>query len=451
MATPIIPQNTAAPLDPITSLLDYIAEVKPYHTKIIETLIQYNYNDTLSVSITEDVPDIEVTITEAPALGNLASLVGFGGIAPNIIQTPSFSSPPVILSQATAPTSPSNLDLWFDTTANQLKQWSSPLWNPISVAYWLTTDTMRLYATIFTLIPSPSVSWPVDTLDYVSYSGSALMGIYGWNQGGFNSLTGSASGADSQTAATFSEDLTFSWGSLDEWFQYFIVKADSGTSTFTLDGNAVTQLQPGEEFIVVGSPIKGILTHTLTNIGSGYTPGTYLETPLSYVTSGTGSGAYATIIVNGSGQVTSVTITSNGSNYTTGDVLTTLDVGSGTDFTITVDSVAATGNNGRYRIQSSTYVSSIDQTLIVIDPVPPSNPYNLASVAATLITIPVTDTGGFIESTNVVPMVLNLEDTIGVVVAETTEGGITGATIGSWDTGLWDVGGYDGDSTVITL
>jgi hypothetical protein len=56
--------------------------------------------------------------------------------------------------------------------------------------------------------------------------------------------------------------------------------------------------------------------------GTAYTPGTYSNVPLVYVTSGAGTGAQATIVVSSGGLVTSVVITAPGIGYTAADSLT---------------------------------------------------------------------------------------------------------------------------------
>ena len=78
----------------------------------------------------------------------------------------------------------------------------------------------------------------------------------------------------------------------------------------------------------------GVLEFTLTNAGSGYTNGTYTNTPL---TGGTGSGATANITVAGN-VVTAVVINGHGTDYTVGDILSAT-FGGGSSFAITVDSL----------------------------------------------------------------------------------------------------------------
>ena len=40
--------------DPVQGLVDYVLDIKPYHTKIVEVLIEYIHTDPINVTIAED-------------------------------------------------------------------------------------------------------------------------------------------------------------------------------------------------------------------------------------------------------------------------------------------------------------------------------------------------------------------------------------------------------------
>ena len=41
--------------DPVQGLEDFVQDIKPYHTKIVEVLVEYIYQETISVSITDEM------------------------------------------------------------------------------------------------------------------------------------------------------------------------------------------------------------------------------------------------------------------------------------------------------------------------------------------------------------------------------------------------------------
>lgn len=96
--------------------------------------------------------------------------------------------------------------------------------------------------------------------------------------------------------------------------------------------NDVNHLVPGT------TNAAGILT--LTAAGSGYTPGTYYNIPL---TGGTGTGAYATVVVGVGGNITSARVTLGGSGYVVSNVLSVnssaIGSGGGSGCQLTIGSV----------------------------------------------------------------------------------------------------------------
>lgn len=119
-----------------------------------------------------------------------------------------------------------------------------------------------------------------------------------------------------------------------------------------------------------GGPI--LTTNTLVG-GSGYTNGTYTGVPLSYVTSGTGSAASATIVVSG-GAVTSVTITGAGFGYLVFDQLTAAaaligGTGSGFSFQVaTVNSCFTPSANNLWQFDTFTDSSGSGANLLLAHP-----------------------------------------------------------------------------------
>jgi hypothetical protein len=113
-----------------------------------------------------------------------------------------------------------------------------------------------------------------------------------------------------------------------------------------------------------------VLTVNTLVAGSSYTNGTYTGVPLSYVTSGTGSGASATIVVAGN-VVTTVTITGGGYGYLLYDKLTApaaLIGGTGSGFSVQVATLTASftpSANNLWQFDTFTDSSGSGQNLLL--------------------------------------------------------------------------------------
>ena len=98
-------------------------------------------------------------------------------------------------------------------------------------------------------------------------------------------------------------------------------------------------------FFYPPSIVQGIITgFGSITAGNNYTPGNYIEVPLTYNSTniGGGTGVTANITVNNSKQISSVTLTNGGQFYSVGDVLTvsgTFIGSAGTGFSIPVAAV----------------------------------------------------------------------------------------------------------------
>jgi hypothetical protein len=54
--------NFIKTLDPVQGLIDYVQDIKPYHTKVMEVLIEYVYDDAARVSM-PDTLDMVIDLT----------------------------------------------------------------------------------------------------------------------------------------------------------------------------------------------------------------------------------------------------------------------------------------------------------------------------------------------------------------------------------------------------
>jgi flagellin len=118
-----------------------------------------------------------------------------------------------------------------------------------------------------------------------------------------------------------------------------------------------------------GSITGSVLDATLlgaVNGGTGYTPGTYTNVPLTGSASGTG--AKATIVVAAGGAISAVTLTAAGSNYQLGDTLSLSasgPLGSGTGFSVPVvtDPTKSIGSANK----ANVVLSSLDMVMDAVN------------------------------------------------------------------------------------
>jgi len=121
-----------------------------------------------------------------------------------------------------------------------------------------------------------------------------------------------------------------------------------GVSTEETDVSVLANLIPGTKITKTGStgPYgyiervgSKINTLGVSNVGSGYSTGSFANVPLYSIT-GSGSGAQATVVFSG-GEVTSVTATTVGNGYSIGDLLgiTTSSVAKGKGAQISVSTI----------------------------------------------------------------------------------------------------------------
>lgn len=165
------------------------------------------------------------------------------------------------------------------------------------------------------------------------------------------STTGYAINMQTNAFAVIS-DPNFLGANKVDYIDTFFVLNKPGTYSFYSSLSEVS-------YTMLTSLYGSILSGTITDAGTGYTPGFYGSTPL---TGGTGTGAVALIQVASTGVVISVNISTPGSNYTIGDALTaTLPGGSGFSYTI-----GGTGGSAFYSLDIASKVGSPDPLVSLI-------------------------------------------------------------------------------------
>lgn len=77
-------------IDPTNGLIAYVQAIKPYHSKILDVLVEYVVNDTVSATVTDK---FELTIIEHEPTGDVIHACGFGFVWDPYGDTPSEQLP----------------------------------------------------------------------------------------------------------------------------------------------------------------------------------------------------------------------------------------------------------------------------------------------------------------------------------------------------------------------
>lgn len=128
----------------------------------------------------------------------------------------------------------------------------------------------------------------------------------------------------------------------------------------------------------IGGPILGITT---TNVGTGYSQGTFSGVSL-YPETGYGTTVTASVVINSSGEVSSVSIANSGTGYVVGDVLgiKTSDVVRGTGAKITVSQTYGIDTLYLTNVSGETFAPNTTTELVYY-----SSPNTRVSISGTYI------------------------------------------------------------------
>jgi hypothetical protein len=146
-------------------------------------------------------------------------------------------------------------------------------------------------------------------------------------------------------------------------------------STNVVPGASLVQGSATGTLVAIGGSITIGTGASVTNVGTGYSTGTYTGVALQTQT-GVGFGAEATLIIDGNQQVSTITITNGGNNYVLGDILSipessSLNSGFGAQFQVTsiasnntfvIDNVQGTFSVG---LTTISYINSSGITTVV--------------------------------------------------------------------------------------
>lgn len=328
-------------IDPTQGLVDYVNAVKPYHTKLLEVLVEYVYTERVDIMVGErwkwnmsfTRPDSELVYT----CGYGHQWDPYGITSPEA--TPSsliVNATGKLFVDVTTTTGSSNINIIRNITGHVL-----------GVTAPITFD--------FDATPPPEL---VPGLTYYVRTVAANVITVSVTVGG--------------TPIVFSGTTVLRIAPQGLPYNTFLIQPTLNASTYTA---LATSVATGQLAFVDSYALAGI-DYTLNkwNInpwtpGSGYAPGTFTNVPL-VGGSGTGTNTLATVVVNILGVVSSVIITSLGTEvYAKGDVLTTTALPVGVGFTFVAPNSTLTlsltpgeviyinGNtspiaNGRYTVAS---------------------------------------------------------------------------------------------------
>ncbi len=447
---PTLPRTTTSSLDPVQGLIDYVLEIKPYHTKIMEVLVDYIHTDCINTKITEaldfcigiSVPgynsrfsfsvvgvdpatksfvvsgDVRYAIFSGQhvqlvrSIGNdgyyMVSSVVFnatlqqstlivttsipsnvigGSIVDNVIlfcpeggMYASYVAPPSyvwcdggfgtefdsMLGFDGLASCSSVSEGFIDTTIREELSFNFELdfQDSIATANWENTDPRGFGIDPFGIVfdseaPTNPLHFDIGVA-YADNIGDLLHPLIiehpplGISNELVQSNAVSAAPTTESPSASVTDNISFAWGNIDQWFQFAVVYADAMLNTFTLAGDATGDIQPGQQIEIIGAT---------SNVGI---------------------------------------------------------------YTVALTGIVITG------IYPNIYT-----TIPVIEPVP------------------VSQTGGYVEPLGALPAGLVFADNVGTVVTETATGEVlttAGSLIGSWDYPMWDVGGFDENlGTIIIL
>lgn len=357
-------------IDPTQGLVDYVNAVKPYHTKLLEVLVEYVYTERVDITVGErwkwnmafTRPDSEIVYT----CGYGVRWDPYGITAPE-------STPTSLIVNATG-------KLFVDVTtaagSSNITIIRNVTGHPLSVDDSITFDFDGI----------PPVELTPGTTYYITSVASNVI-----------SVSGSVGGSP----VVFSGSSVLRIAPQGLPYSTFLVQPALNTTTYTA---LATSTATGQLAFVDGYNLTDV--DTVANAwsvkpwtpGSGYTPGTF--TNISLVGgSGAGTDTLATVTVDSLGTVSNVIITTLGTKtYTRGDVLTTTAFLSGAGFTFIAPNsslnlpltpgevIYVNGNtspiaNGRYTVAS---VSGWDVS--VNEDIPP-----LTNASGTLYTTDVFD------------------------------------------------------------
>lgn len=334
-------------IDPTQGLVDYVNTVKPYHTKVLDILVEYVYTEKVDVRVNETWTwCMEFTrpggwfssvctdgIQRMVPGGEIEYSCGYGYLwDPHGLASPE-ANPTSRILKATG-----KLLIDVSTTSGNS---SIAIIRNVSGHVLTVGDPITFQNIPLSLYTPPTYTCvgEVCTVDDPGFEYVSPGATYYVTS--ITPTTLEVSNSIGGVPIVIGGDATLQILPQNLRYNSFLVEPTLDTSTYNcivanVDANRISFVDQ-YDLTGVNTTLKQWNFAVGTWVaGSGYTPGTH--TGITLLTqSGTGAGAAATIVVNSTGQVTEVVITSVGSGYTTGTTLIPLGgIGPGIGFIFTV-------------------------------------------------------------------------------------------------------------------
>ena len=334
-------------IDPTQGLVDYVNTVKPYHTKVLDILVEYVYTEAVDVRINETWTwCMEFTrpggwfsgmctdgIPRTVPGGDIEYSCGYGYLwDPHGLESPESNPTSRIITaigklliDVTTTAGSSSIDIIRNVSGHSLAINDPIVFQNIPLSLY-TPPTYTCVGEVCT-VDDPGFEYISPGATYYITSTTPTTLEVSDSIGGLPVVIGG-----NATLQILPQNLHYN---------SFLVEPTLDTSVYNclvanVNSNKVSFV---DEYDITGvNPTLKQWNFAVGTwvAGSGYTTGTH--TGITLLTqSGTGVGAVATIVVNSIGQVNEVVITSVGSGYTTGSTLIPLGgIGPGVGFVFTV-------------------------------------------------------------------------------------------------------------------
>lgn len=242
-------------LDPISGLINYVTDIKPYHTKIFETLVEYVYTDSVAVTITDSE---QWTIVSAPVdadditITEFVETLAFGWDSNYTYAIDGMTATNEILVSGNIATVTKQYDFVTITGAssdNGGYQVACVTFDPNYTDVSHTTPTPQ---TIITLTPTPTSTITSGTLTVQDID------VPYWFQFSVISVDPILAEETLYTAPITPIPLaSLAWSSTDGIAPNILstahYAANANTQKIILEGNATTAIQVGAEFELIGT------------------------------------------------------------------------------------------------------------------------------------------------------------------------------------------------------